>query len=95
MEVNGLGAFELVTLFLGLIVFVFFLSHRRLKDELPYSKILIAGFLFFLLSWTFTNLEHLIWYDVLNLLEHISQLMGGLFLAVWSWMVFGKGDEKR
>lgn len=94
IDFYGLEAFELVSLFLGTVVFVFLLLNRKLKDELPYSEILIFSFSFFLVSWLFTNLEHLIFYEILNLLEHVFLFIGALGIVIWSWMTFGKEGEK-
>lgn len=87
--------YEVIALILGLIVLIVILLNWKRLQVLPAQKLLISGFLMFLSSWFFTNLEAILWREALNLLEHISQAFGSLLILVWCWEVFGKTREKR
>ena len=82
--------FEVVLLLLGIFVLVFVFANKRLFHYLPSSNILIAGFLMFFISWVLTNLESILLTDMLNLLEHLFQLTGAVFIFAWCWNVFSK-----
>lgn len=87
--------FEVVLLLLGIFVLVFILANKDLIKHIPSSELLISGFLMFFISWILTNLEHIFWYEILNLLEHTFQLIGIVIITIWCWIVFiKKGGEK-
>ena len=87
--------YEIVVLILGLVALtVVFINRQRFKN-LPHREIFLASFLLFLISWLFTNLEAFLWGNIFNLMEHISQSLGGILVAAWSWRVFGKKERRR
>lgn len=81
---------ELVLLWLGIFVLVFILVNREFMKQLPSWNLLIAAYLMFFVSWIFTNLEEIFLPSLLNLFQHLILLIGGVLIAIWCWMVFGK-----
>ncbi|MFP4050719.1 MAG: hypothetical protein ACLFVB_03135 [Thermoplasmata archaeon] len=59
-----------------------------MTKDLPHPNLLITAFIMFLLSWIFTNVEGFFFGDIFNLLEHLSQLIGAVLIAVWCWKIF-------
>lgn len=86
--------YEIVVLILGLVALVVGFINREKLSYLPYKEIFAGAFLLFLTSWLFTNLETFLWGYILNLLEHLSQVLGGLLVATWCWKVFVKGENQ-
>ncbi|MFW6305458.1 MAG: hypothetical protein ACOC1V_06750 [Candidatus Saliniplasma sp.] len=85
---------EVVLLLLGIFVLIFIIANKRLKRDLPHYTLLVSAFLMYLLSWIFTNLENIMLYELLNLLEHTVQLIGTVLIAVWCWKIFGEKEGK-
>jgi uncharacterized membrane protein len=86
---------EIVMLLIGVGVLIFVLGSRARLKSLPASNILIAGFYVLLASWTVTVLEGFFWEGVLNYIEHGCNAVSALFVAVWCWKVFGRGNPIR
>ena len=86
--------YEIVVLILGLLALIVGFLNRKQLTNLPYGEIFIRAFLLFLASWLLTNLEAFLYSDILNLLEHLSQALGGLLVATWCWKVFVKGESQ-
>ncbi|MDH4240998.1 MAG: hypothetical protein OEW48_15675 [Phycisphaerae bacterium] len=86
---------EVVMLLIGVGVLIFILGSRARLKSLPASNILIAGFYVLLASWTVTVLEGFFWEGILNYIEHGCNAVSALFVAVWCWKVFGRGNPTR
>ncbi len=74
---------EIIRLVIGVAVAVILsLSSSGLK-RLPGKRLFIAAYYVLLSSWGFTVLEHLVFYEVLNVLEHTAYVISAAFYLYW------------
>ncbi len=85
---------EVITLLITVGIGIFFWSNRKSILQLNGWKLLILSFLCYLARMIFTVLEGYIWYDVMNLLEHLSILLFTIFFLLWCWQI-GYQKEKN
>lgn len=85
---------ELIIFLLGMGGMLFVLVNRPRVERLPASRVLVASFFILLGGWLMTILEDLFWEDFLNLMEHISYALSSVFIALWCWRVFQKGEAR-
>ena len=84
---------EIVFLIIGIGVSIFIVVNFSRLKSFPALEILIAGFFAFFTGWVFTVLEGLFWGNFLNLMQHISYIVGSVLVSVWCWKIFvRKGD---
>lgn len=76
---------ELITMLLGFGILLFLIANRAHFIRVPSRRLLTISLLLFLTSWVSTVLEDFLWAVFLNLIEHISNLLGTLLLVVWIW----------
>jgi len=74
---------ELVSLFLGLGVLLFFLANLGRVREIKGYSLMMGGYLAYLSSMIFTILEGFAWEPGFNFLEHLGYLVSAVFLAAW------------
>jgi hypothetical protein len=79
---------EFVMLLIGVGVWIFIVSNRAGLKRLPYYGIIMIAFYLLLVTWIATVLEHFIWGDFLNLVEHVGLAASSVLTAVWCWKVF-------
>lgn len=84
---------EILLWLFGAIVLVFLLLNYRDLRRLPAINILFASYCVVLLAWTATNIEHVFWPQVFNVIEHAAYLISSLFLLVWCWKAADKQDQ--
>jgi hypothetical protein len=80
---------EIVMLLLGGGVLIFTINKRVLFKRLPEWKILTTAFYVLFWGWMMTVIEDFLWYELLNLLEHICYATSSVLMVVWCWKVFG------
>ena len=86
---------EVITLILGVGTLVFVAFNRRALRRVAHSQILIAALIVTFWGWAFTNLEAVIWFDLINCLEHICYAVSSVLLAVWCLLsLSNKGDSR-
>ncbi len=78
---------EILTLILGLGVWLFIAVDRVSLKGLPSRKMFISAFAAWTVGWVLTLLEGFIWPNALNLLEHICYAISSILFAVWCWRV--------
>jgi hypothetical protein len=86
---------EIIVLLVGLIALIFILSNRRRLKGMPAVKLLISGFVILLGGWIFTVVEGLVWYNILNVIEHICYVGSSVMIALWCWKMFGKNRREQ
>lgn len=86
---------EVITLILGVGTLVFVAFNRRALRRVAHSQILIAALIVTFWAWAFTNLEAVIWEDLINCLEHICYAVSSVLLAVWCLLSLGKRGDSR
>ncbi|WP_432735689.1 hypothetical protein [Maridesulfovibrio sp. FT414] len=74
---------ELLTLAGGIGVLGFVFWNRTVLRLVPDSGLLLASYCCFLLAWTFTVVESLVFGDILNLCEHAMYALGSILLCWW------------
>ena len=79
---------EILVWLLGTIVLVFLLSYRKDLRRLPASGLLFAAYVAAWVGWTATNLEHVVFYQYFNVIEHIGYALNGVLLMLWCWFAF-------
>ena len=84
---------ELLTLLVALSVSIFAISNRGGLRSLPHSPICLLAFALLVTGLTFTVLEDLLWEQMFNILEHACYGASSVLLAVWVWLVFGRGSQ--
>jgi hypothetical protein len=82
---------EAVTLLLSVGVAIFIAQNRSRLTLLPYHRLVIGSFLVLLAARILTILEGYCYEEILNFAEHICYSISVLQLAVWTWLVMGKG----
>ena len=80
---------EIIRLILGIVVATVFAVSPSGLRRLPGRKWFVAAFYVLLAAWTFTVIEHLFWYDALNILEHIGYVISAAAYAVWCFKTIG------
>lgn len=83
---------ELFLLVLGLAALAFLLARRRALKAVPGGRLLMLVFAIQLLAWLFTNLESFFLFELMNVLEHVSQAVAGLLIAVWCVLAWRRGE---
>jgi len=86
---------ELVTCILGVGVVVFVWANRSALREVPGVRLLLGAFVASFAAWAATNLEALLWYEWLNLTEHLCYLMSISMLGLWCWVYVCRGETRR
>ncbi|HRU14462.1 MAG TPA: hypothetical protein P5017_01925 [Anaerohalosphaeraceae bacterium] len=76
---------EVITLLITVGVGFFLLANRKTIRTLPFHRILMISYSFYLASLFFTVLEGFIWETVLNYLEHISMVAFSCAFFWWCW----------
>jgi hypothetical protein len=79
---------ELVTILIGIGLFIFIIFNFSKLKTLPAIKILLAGLSVLLIGWILTILEGFFLEDLLNLLEHTCYALSSIIMAVWFWVAF-------
>lgn len=83
---------ELITLLITIGVGFFLWATRKIIITLPFHRLLITSFSFYLFSKVCTVVEGFFWETVLNSLEHLSAI---LFCAVFFWWCLRLGTRKE
>ncbi|MEJ5259447.1 MAG: hypothetical protein WHS88_04570 [Anaerohalosphaeraceae bacterium] len=83
---------ELITLLITLGVSFFLWATRKIIITLPFYRLLLVNFGFYLFSKVCTVLEGFFWESVLNSLEHISAILS---CAVFFWWCLRLGTRKE
>jgi len=86
---------EIITLLLGVGVFIFIFGNRQQLTGSSELKILIFGFYLILAGWIFTVLEGFFWRDFLNFIEHLCYATSSVLIAIWCFKVFKWRDESK
>jgi len=74
---------ELIRLLLGIAAAVILaLSQGGLK-RLPGNRTFTAAYFVLLAGWVFTVIEHLIFPELFNLLEHAAYVLSGILYLYW------------
>ena len=81
---------ELLILILGIGLLVYASFKRSDLASIPYSGIIAVAYLSMLISWALSVLEGYYYPYLLNILEHITCMIGSLLLAIWAWFVLAK-----
>ena len=76
---------EAVMILIALCVFALTIKNRIDIKKLKNSSLLLITFYIFFCGWVFTIAEGYFLSDILNLMEHLSYLMGSISLAIWCW----------
>ena len=74
---------EVIVMLLGMGLMAFVLYQRRQLARLPNRSILFLSLLAILAGWFFTNLESVVWGELVNLLEHLCYAANAVLMAVW------------
>ncbi|MCU4176246.1 hypothetical protein [Carboxylicivirga sp. N1Y90] len=79
---------EIIRLLISLGVLIFLFLRRDQLRVIPFSRLLMTGYLLLVIGWVLTILEGFILPDLLNVIEHICYASSSILLAIWSIMVF-------
>jgi hypothetical protein len=74
---------ELIRLFLGIAAAVILGMSRGGLKRLSGHKIFIAAYLVLLAGWLFTVVEHAVFPEIFNLLEHAAYVASGVLYLLW------------
>ena len=85
---------EIVTLFLGLAALILLLNVYR-EIKWPWIRLIYLGFLAMACGYIFTVVEHLVWHDFFNFLEHLFYLVSGLTFAISCWLISQQSAKKQ
>lgn len=86
---------ELMVWILGSVVLVFLLVYRNELRRLPARALLFTAYLFLWIAWAATNLEHLFWYRLFNVVEHVAYALNAVVLLAWCWFAFTPEKDSR
>lgn len=84
--------FELFTLLTGVAIVLLIPLFRKAIAQEPFSRSLLAGFFFFILSRFFTVFEGLFLENLFNHLEHLCYL--AFSLALFQWVLKRKREAR-
>lgn len=84
---------ELITLLIGIGVFIFIIINFRKLKEIPKFNILLTSFTSFLIGWTLTVLESFMLYDLFNLIEHICYITASICIFLWIVLIYKEKDN--
>ena len=82
---------EVVTLLLSVGVAIFIAQNRSRLTSLPYHRLVIGSFVTLLAAHALTIVEGFWYEEILNFAEHICYSLSVVQLAVWTWLVMGRG----
>jgi len=82
---------EVIVMLLGMGLMAFVLYQRRQLARLPNRSILFLSLLAILAGWFFTNLESVVWGELVNLLEHLCYAANAVLMAVWCGLLLRRG----
>ncbi|HNR39791.1 MAG TPA: hypothetical protein PKN61_12210 [Acidobacteriota bacterium] len=82
---------EVIVMLLGMGLMAFVLYQRRQLARLPNRSILFLSLLAILAGWFFTNLEAVVWGELVNLLEHLCYAANAVLMAVWCGLLLRRG----
>ena len=85
---------EIVTLLLGMGTLFFVANNWGKLSQLPAFARLITGFGLLFVGWIFTILEGYFWPVFLNTAEHICYAASSVFVLLWCWKIFVRGEIK-
>ena len=83
---------EIVTLLLGTGTLYVIVDHWGEIKRIPAYKRLMTGFFLLFLGWIATILEGFLWPEFLNILEHSCYALSAIFVLLWCWKVFARGN---
>lgn len=86
---------ELITLLIGIGLFIFIIFNYSKLKTLPAIKIILAGLSILLIGWILTILEGFFLEDLLNLLEHLFYTLSAIIIAVWFWIAFKQKEDDQ
>lgn len=78
---------EIVVFILGTVTLIFMVMVRGDLKRLPAATWLVASFMAAWIGWLATNLEHLIWPGLFNLVEHLAYAANAGLLLYWCWVI--------
>lgn len=79
---------EIIRLLISLGVLIFLFLRRDQLRVIPFSRLLMTGYLLLVIGWVLTILEGFILPDFLNVIEHICYASSSILLAIWCIMIF-------
>lgn len=84
---------EILVWILGTITLIFMVVVRAQLMRLPAAPWLFASFIAAWMGWIATNLEHLLWPQLFNWLEHAAYMINAGLLLNWCWLVSHSGMD--
>lgn len=74
---------EILVFLLATVVLIFIVLYRNLLVHIPAANWLFSSYLAAWVAWFATNVEHLFFPQVFNVIEHIGYACNGLLLVIW------------
>ncbi|MEZ5506273.1 MAG: hypothetical protein R3F47_07300 [Gammaproteobacteria bacterium] len=84
---------EILVWLLGTVVLGIILLYRKELRRLPARHWLFAAYVSVWTAWSATNLEHVLFYQFFNVLEHIGYALNGVLLLTWCWLALRNGNQ--
>lgn len=85
---------EILVFLLATVVLVFLAVYHQKLSILPAHRWLVVAYIVAWIAWLATNLEHLFWAYIFNILEHLCYLTNAVLLLVWCWLAARKLEVK-
>lgn len=86
---------EVITLILGVVVFVFALRQRELLCQIQSWPLLFTSFALMLTSLACSVIEGVGWEPFFNFIQHLCSALSALVLAVWCWRTFSASEVRE
>ncbi len=87
---------EIITLALGLGVYIFISAYKVQLKQIPHWKIILLAYHIILAAFALTILEGFFLENAINTLEHLCYAISMAVLTLWCWKITfaSRGSEK-